>query len=422
MHIFMINATNTVPDKGGIASYTHELASHLREEVQHVTVLTYPLHEGLPPKDHTLKYSQVRLRSFDFYTVSAPSQKRLSPSNVGKIQKLTAKASFYQQAYRRMAVMAFETCRLVIKHRPASPDRATVLWAITWLPEGFVAALTSMLLRIPYVVTAHGKEVILRPNRVSGATYRWVLGHASRIFAVSHHTADMLYRSGVPSQRVSVIHNGVKADDFSDTSEEEGCAKAVIERYGLHGKKTMVTIARLVERKGHENVLQGLRGLREVLPELRYLIVGDGPLMGRLTELVSQWSLEDVVLFTGEVAEHEKLGILKACDLFIMPNRDIPLPNGLDTEGFGIAFLEANACGKPVIGGNAGGAREAIADGRTGLLVNPEDPIAIRDAILRILSDDGLARSMGEAGRKRVLEHFQWATIAKAYLAELKTL
>jgi phosphatidylinositol alpha-1,6-mannosyltransferase len=196
--------------------------------------------------------------------------------------------------------------------------------------------------------------------------------------------------------------------------------KNVIDKYGLHSKRTIVTVGRLEERKGHERVIQALIEIRKLVPGIKYLIVGKGPQEELLMDLVSRWLLKDIVLFTGEVSDQEKVGILHACDLFIMPNRDIPLDKGLDTEGFGIVFLEANACRKPVIGGEMGGVKEVIVDGKTGLLVNPEDRVEIKEAILKILLNHRLARSMGENGRKRVLQKFQWSNIADAYVAEFK--
>jgi phosphatidylinositol alpha-1,6-mannosyltransferase len=248
------------------------------------------------------------------------------------------------------------------------------------------------------------------------------MGHAERIFAVSNHTAEILCRFGIEREKISVIPNGVTAEDFSDTEETERCKETVIKKYGLHGKRLLVTIARLVERKGHEKVLQALVEVRKQIPEVTYMIVGDGPLKGRLMELTSQLSLTDAVLFAGQVSEREKVGILHACDLFIMPNRDIPLPCRVDTEGFGIAFLEANACRKPVIGGKAGGAREAIEHGRTGLLVDPEDHIEIKEAVIRLLHDGRMARLMGETGRERVMQKFQWSFIAETYVKEFSRL
>lgn len=323
--------------------------------------------------------------------------------------------------------MVWDTCRYAQRRLGAGPrlrpwkDNSTVLWALTWSPEGIAALLAARRLSVPYVVTAHGMELLVAPRGVSGRLYTTVLKGAARVFAVSSATASLVQRSGIAPHKVVVVPNGVTAERFHTSEETVRLGAALTDRLGLGGKKVLVTLGRLVPRKGHEAVLEALVQVRQVRPDVRYLIVGQGPLEEKLRGLVSRLGLGQTVRFLGEVTEDEKAALLQACDLFIMPNRDIPCSDGrLDTEGFGIAFLEASACAKPVIGGRAGGAKEAIVDGETGLLVDPHNPGAIRDAILRLLSDEGLARSMGEKGRERVIAEFQWSKLGALYLETLE--
>jgi phosphatidylinositol alpha-1,6-mannosyltransferase len=121
------------------------------------------------------------------------------------------------------------------------------------------------------------------------------------------------------------------------------------------------------------------------------------------------------VRFTGHVPAADVVEMYRACAVCVMPSRIIEKKG--DTEGFGITFIEAGACGKPVIGGREAGVVDAIVDGETGLLVDPADPAAVADALNRILGDPGLARAMGEAGRLRVEAGFTWDAIARRYLA-----
>ena len=141
---------------------------------------------------------------------------------------------------------------------------------------------------------------------------------------------------------------------------------------------------------------------------------------GQLQDTVKGLSLEDVVMFTGEVSDQVRSLLLHACDVFVMPNRDIKRPEGvMATEGFGIVFLEASACAKPVIAGRAGGAPEVVMDGQTGFLVDPENPKELMDVILRLWSDRELAVRLGLEGKQRVEREFTWEKLTEKYVSEL---
>jgi phosphatidylinositol alpha-1,6-mannosyltransferase len=149
----------------------------------------------------------------------------------------------------------------------------------------------------------------------------------------------------------------------------------------------------------------------EDVPEAALLIVGDGPESTRLRELAASLGLDAEVHWAGSIAHREMPGYLHAGDVFAMPNRR--MPDG-DIEGFGLVFLEANACGKPVIGGRSGGAVDAIADGESGYLVDPESPDEVADRAIGLLRQPDLARRMGETGRRRVLDRFTWPHTGRA--------
>jgi phosphatidylinositol alpha-1,6-mannosyltransferase len=140
-----------------------------------------------------------------------------------------------------------------------------------------------------------------------------------------------------------------------------------------------------------------------------------------LEEKVKELSLEGMVTFTGEVSDQTRTSLLHACDVFVMPNRDIVGPNGdYATEGFGIVFLEASACAKPVIAGRAGGAPEVVVDGITGFLVDPESPKELMERILDLWSDRARALRLGLAGKQRVEKEFTWEGLSRKYLEEFR--
>jgi phosphatidyl-myo-inositol dimannoside synthase len=133
-------------------------------------------------------------------------------------------------------------------------------------------------------------------------------------------------------------------------------------------------------------------------PDVHYLIVGGGPYRAQLDQLIVARQLSGSVSFAGTVPDEELLAHYALADLFVMPHRE--LPSG-DTEGFGVVFLEANACGVPVIAGRTGGARDAVEDQVNGLTVDGEDVDAITQAILRILDDPALRERLRTAGLAR---------------------
>lgn len=140
-----------------------------------------------------------------------------------------------------------------------------------------------------------------------------------------------------------------------------------------------------------------------------YLIIGKGEEEERLIELTKDLGLEEYVKFVGYVETEDMPLYYNNCDVFVMPSKTIDI----DYEGFGIVYLEANACGKPVIGGKSGGVGDAVIDGVTGLLVDPDNIEEISQAIIRLLIDQAYARKLGESGRRRIEEELNWKTVGE---------
>ena len=400
-YITLLNACQAFPEKGGIASYTHEVAQHLGAKGHSVCVLTRPSHGSpLPLSRH---YEVKRFRSFDLGRL---------------VRGGGARRDLLIRLPAKVLAMAADTARVIRGTPGRNEDR--ILWAVTWWPEALTARLVSQILKIPYVITAHGYEAIVPPRARRHFLYKSVMNGAARVFAVSAHTSHCLERCQVSADRLRVIHNGVRPEQFEPDIGTRSLVEQAQERFALQGRFVLLTIARLVPRKGHLAVLHALAGLRNRIPNLRYIVVGDGPTKERLHGAVRQLSLGDIVRFAGQVSDQERTALLHACDLFVMPNSDILRPDGvLDTEGFGICFLEASACAKPVIAGNAGGAPEAVLDGKTGILVDPSSTRELEEAITRLWSDRDLAQGLGLEGRRRVEREFTWDRLAAKYLNEL---
>jgi len=299
-----------------------------------------------------------------------------------------------------------------------------VVLNIMWFPCGLI----SIFYPAPTFIVVHGREVFnqgqsLKKRLLSHTVHiqRWLFNHVDGIFPVSNKTADLLKRIGVQNQNISVVSNGVDIKKFDINSKVSLMNKQLqINK----GKSVILTVGRLGKRKGHDNVLRALPKVISKVPNLVYLIAGSGIeekeiYFGKvISSLISDLQLEPYVKMLGEVNEEQLIALYNACDVFVMPSREIPEEG--DIEGFGITYLEANACSKPVIAGRSGGILDAVVDGITGILVNPESPNEIADAIIELLCNRQLREKMGQAGRRRAVSEFQWHHTADKLLQNMR--
>ncbi|MBI4484266.1 MAG: glycosyltransferase [Acidobacteria bacterium] len=283
------------------------------------------------------------------------------------------------------------------------PD--TVL-AFTWSPCGVAARVCSGIFRAPYMVFAHGLD-ILEPLRSwkFRILMKRVLGDAQMVLPNSQFTARELLRLGLPQRKIVVLPPGLDLSRFGDPVD----TAPVLEKYGLRGRRIILTAGRLVDRKGQHLVLRALPAVLQHFPDAIYCMVGDGPARERLRSLAADLGVLERVVFAGHVPEEDLCRFYSACDIFTMPS--LPLRDQGEVEGFGMVYLEANAYGKPVVGARGGGAEDAIVDGETGLLVEPGEVGVLADALLKLLREPSLAREMGERGRRRVAQ-FDWPRLA----------
>jgi phosphatidylinositol alpha-1,6-mannosyltransferase len=189
-------------------------------------------------------------------------------------------------------------------------------------------------------------------------------------------------------------------------------------RTGGPRRPTVVTVARLVRRKGHDVLLRGWPRVLARVPDARLLVVGDGPLRSRLERTAAREGLCRSVFFVGHLPRPELVARLQAANVFVAPCRD--LVRGFWTEGLGLAVLEASAVGLPVVVGRSGGSGDTVLDGRTGILVWAEAPEAVADGIADLLLDEVRARRMGQRGRQWVRERWTWQRPSRRLAAMLR--
>jgi phosphatidylinositol alpha-1,6-mannosyltransferase len=216
--------------------------------------------------------------------------------------------------------------------------------------------------------------------------------------------------AGVDRTRIEVIHPGCDIELFRPVPADPDLKTRLLG--GRATDRVILSVGGLVPRKGHDMVIRALPEILRRCPDTTYLIVtSDRRSYGDLDKLARSVGVRERVVVAYDLPTRDLPRIYALCDVFAMPSRDrLEL---CDVEGFGIVFLEANACGKPVVGGRSGGIADAIVDDVTGLLVDPQDPADTARAIIRLLQDADMACRMGSRGRARVVNQFTWGLVAQ---------
>jgi len=293
--------------------------------------------------------------------------------------------------------------RILLTERPKVILNATV-------SEAQYGAKLRNWFRLPMVTLVHGNELLAALAKTSeGDRLSRALLQSDGIVAVSRFSAGLASRIGVPPHRIAVVHPGCDAETFAPKRARPELLNRVL---GSRPQdRVFLTIGGLVARKGHDVVIRALPEVLRAIPDTTYLIVGDGPCRQDLEKLAAELRVADRVVFAGQVSDTELPDYYALSDVFIMASRE--QAEDCTVEGFGIVYLEANACGKPVIGGNSGGVPDAVQDGETGLLVDPRSPADIARALISLLTDRDRAARMGKVGRARVVQEFSWSRMAE---------
>lgn len=367
---YILLATDFPPQIGGIQTYHSSLARALQQLGREV---------------HVIATEQPGAGEYD---ASAPFP-------ITRVSKAGGKP----QIYRRMRGEAV---------RIGAGAGVKGIISTKWSPEGPGALQAAHRLGVPWGVFGHDREHILHgANLLKWALQAYLFKQADFCFAISNYAADNFRRGGASRDRIRMVGCGLDCDQFAPDAVR---AEELRRQYGLVGKRVLLTVARLIPRKGHLTVIEALSETRQSLGDVCYLVVGEGEHLPSLQRAVAQRGLRDHVIFAGKAPAADLRAYYTLADVMVMPSQDLP---GLPTEGFGLTFLEANCCGTPVIGSRTGGVPDAIDHGLTGLLVPPRDPGALAQAATRILSDGALAQRMGDFGQRRARQMFRWELVAR---------
>lgn len=354
------------------------------------------------------------------------------PPRVGGIQ------TYLWELYRRLAATGIDITVLAPEH-PGSAAfdarapfeivrRESLIWPTPNLERDLeriaadvdaivVGATLPMVFSVnrigkPVIVHTHGLEFAGSRLPLARQVLRAGLAPATLTTVITEFSARAL--RSVTNGAIARVRTGVDVSRFDPTLD----GSRFRGRYGLGDRPVIGFVSRLVPRKGADQLIRVLPELRARIPGVTLLIVGDGPDRKRLEGLAGAQAVpSSAIVFTGPIPSEELPHAYAAADVFAMPCRSRQL--GLEVEGLGMVYLEAQAMGRPVITGDSGGAPEAIDPGVTGFTVNGTNRSQLRDTLERILIDRNAAREMGRRGRAFVETQYNWDRIAERYLDEL---
>ncbi|MDF5710373.1 MAG: glycosyltransferase family 4 protein [Nostoc sp. S4] len=266
-------------------------------------------------------------------------------------------------------LFAIKIIILAIFHRPTIVISTHVNYATA-------CYLLKLIAGIPYWVVAHGLEVWDIDNKMT----KLALQKADKVISVSNYTRQRLLKEiEIDADKIVLLPNTFDANQF----EIKPKPTHLLKRYNLKDEQpvilTVTRLGRMAKYKGYDQIIHALVKVRSQIPNVHFLLVGKGDDLPRIQTLVNSLNLQDCITIAGFVPDEELCAHYNLCDVFAMPSKG---------EGFGIVYLEALACGKPVLAGNQDGSIDPLADGKLGCLVDPDNVEEIADNLIQILQGD----------------------------------
>lgn len=356
-------------------------------------------------------YRRLGGKEIHIVTADVPGATEFDATHANTVHRLNLKrvAWLRPESLAMYLRFFFRSLSLAFTHRFDAVHAGRVL------PEGLVAWLVARLRGIPVVIYAHGEEITTwrQPGKLKAMSFAY--RHADRVIANSEFTRDELLKLGVSSEKITIIYPGVDTERFRPGLPCDDLKRQI----GLSaGQKLILSVGRLSRRKGFDMVIKSIPSLLQSGLDVRYALIGIGEDWDYLHKLAEDEGVLDRVHFLGHVPADDLPRWYNACDVFAMPNREI---NG-DTEGFGMVFLEAAACGKPSIAGNAGGTGAAVVDDVTGFRVEGSDTGAVSLSLRNMLRSELKVKKLSESAFNRAVSEYDWSVVANKTLERLRSL
>jgi phosphatidylinositol alpha-1,6-mannosyltransferase len=359
------------PVVSGSSRVLEDVVHHLVERGHSTTVVTYASHDG-----HQADVDFDSEQTYSILRIPGSPRGRLPSGSLSMLARTTALSAAY---------------------------RYDLLLSGAAYSNAIVARASSIATRTPLVVYAHGEDVAcVERSTVARALLSRALRGARLVMTNSQFTASCVQRLGVRSDRIAWCPPGIDPAPYATVPRAR--VEALRQRFALGGKRVILTVARLSERKGHDMVVRALREIVARIPHVHYLVVGKGD-PAALHALAAAEGVQDRLTIVPYIEDADLPALYNLADVYVMVSRVDEATQ--EVEGFGIVYLEAAASGRPAVGGRVGGSADAIEHGVTGILVDPNAPREIAGAVASLLSDRDRAAAMGRAGRERVRLHFR---------------
>lgn len=299
----------------------------------------------------------------------------------------------------------------------ARSSRPGFIWSDSIRPCAYPAKWIHERVRVPYGVLVHGGDLLAELHRVHHSrfarrTARALLGSAAAVVANSQWTREqaqkVLRELGLDplAEGVRVVPLGTDPERFRpglDTRE-------VRARYRLGDERWVISVGRLEPYKGIDVALRAVARLRRDGTVVNYLVVGAGKMRAAYRRMARELGIGDAVRFIGSVPDGELPALYNVAEAYLGVSRRTGRTR---VEGFGVALAEASACALPVVAGQSGGLAEAVKEGESGFVVEPNDVAAVAAALGRVVTDQLLARRMGQAGRRAVETYYNWERVIR---------
>ena len=367
------------PNLGGVAEYTHNLARQLIRFGDSVTVLASRV-PGDETFDRGCEYEVLRVES----TLS-------------------------QHAFYTEVVTFLHEWRRKVDY-VATATRADCILCTKGFPLGLYCSISAKRLFIPYLVTVHESDVrnletlSLRPIQLD-----YALKKADVLVCVSNFVQSQVSELGLETDKTVVIPNGVDPRAFRPS---DGGVR-LRRRLGLNGQPAILTPGPLAEGKGMEREIAAFKKVLMGIPDTVYLIAGNRSYEKELKrEIDRHTDLREHIIFVEPAIGHGRSDLYNASDVFAMPCHEM-------ADGLGMSFLEANACGKPVVAGRSNYTRDIVVEGNNGLLVDPWDSNDLAYVLMMLLMDREYASHLGKNGLRRVREDYDWEKLAMRIREEI---
>ena len=285
----------------------------------------------------------------------------------------------------------------------------TIFIATTWGMAKSYSYLKKKYPQSKMIVVAHGLEVTRLKKGKELTSFKNVVNDSDLILCVSKYTKNEIIDrvDGIETNHIKFLPNGVDINRFFPVENTSG----FLNRYNIpENSNIILTLARIIRRKGHDTVIKCLPSLIKKFPNIQYVIAGPhrkkDTYLDELKLLAKELSVENHIVFVDYIPDSDLNEIYTRSQVYVMVSRTY---NDIgDSEGFGITFLEANACGCPVIGSTEGGIPDAVENNKNGLLVPADDIKSLTKAIEKFLEDQSFRRKIIDQGIERVNNDFTW--------------